>query len=455
MEDVSSARKAKGPKSTKSRKAQKSTRVTLRRKEPESTPVTFCEKENMFLSRYNHCKEFEENRLNFCMRVALDPLLLTSSEGQGQLGCFVTPTQEPSAMLSSTMSLASRIMGRQLQEDAEPVTVEPARQAMNDDDTSAPWQIRWKRLVLWSFVAIAHATSGMLLHVKEKIEERLVREAEEELRRVSGSSASSQQPKNPPKTKSNPKSSTRVGKADSLSLSKSSGFRMNPEDCPHMPNDMICRGNGNAYWWTCKGCGSRWNRIEKAPPVKSAPAQPTHPPPKTAAVPAKNPPSLDPPPLRLPPSSQEQERINLIDAVIAMAPNPKSAVLTMNAMNLLPPAKAPQPSVDATNLPVLNQALLTTSSAGQADAQQEEEFEIVQPCMTETISPLTTATHALLSQTHSAYVASGMDPQDAWTAAAQALASQAQGFPDQEQALREALNMVMQSLAEGTVAELS
>ena len=98
------------------------------------------------------------------------------------------------------MSLISRIMGRQLQEDAEPVVVEP-RPAMADDETLEPWQMRWRRLVLWSFVAIAHATSGMLLHVKEKIQERMVREAEEELRRVSGETV----PRTPNPAKAKPK----------------------------------------------------------------------------------------------------------------------------------------------------------------------------------------------------------------------------------------------------------
>ena len=80
-------------------------------------------------------------------------------------------------------------------------------------------------------------------------------------------------------------------------------------------------------------------------------------------------------------------------------------------------------------------------------APTEEDFEVVQP---QNVSPLTTATHALLSQTHSAYVAQGMNTEQAWTSAAEALAAQAQGFPEQEEALREALNMVVQSLAEAT-----
>ena len=107
VEDAVKIQKAQGPKSTKSRKnqikkngASVSTRKTVRHQEPESTPVTVCEKENMFLSRYNYCEESEENRLNFRMRVALDPLLLTSCEGQDQLGCFVTPIQEPSAFIT-------------------------------------------------------------------------------------------------------------------------------------------------------------------------------------------------------------------------------------------------------------------------------------------------------------------------------------------------------------------
>ena len=83
-------------------------------------------------------------------------------------------------------------------------------------------------------------------------------------------------------------------------------------------------------------------------------------------------------------------------------------------------------------------------------APTEEDFEVVQP---QIVSPLTTATHALLLQTHTAYVAAGMNPEQAWTAAAEALAGQAQGFPEQEEALREALNLVVQSLAEPTVVE--
>ena len=113
------------------------------------------------------------------------------------------------------------------------------------------------------------------------------------------------------------------------------------------------------------------------------------------------------------------------------------------------PSLAADPQQDS-----ITNALSTTNVTGSrvTFAPTEEEFEVVQP---RTISPLTTATHALLSQTHSAYVAQGMNTEQAWTSAAEALAAQAQGFPEQEEALREALNMVVQSLAEATTLATS
>ena len=37
-----------------------------------------------------------------------------------------------------------------------------------------------------------------------------------------------------------------------------------PESCPHPSNKMEARANAKSMWWTCKGCGSRWERTETA-----------------------------------------------------------------------------------------------------------------------------------------------------------------------------------------------
>ena len=133
------------------------------------------------------------------------------------------------------------------------------------------------------------------------------------------------------------------------------------------------------------------------------------------------------------------------EGLFAKAP----ALLTTSSAGIEP---SPTDSVDVQQ-DNLTTSLSTTfgSTTRVTFAPTEEEFEVVQP---QTVSPLTTATHALLVQTHSAYVAQGLSPEQAWTAAAEALARQAQGFPDQEEALREALNLVTQSFAEATVVEV-
>ena len=141
---------------------------------------------------------------------------------------------------------------------------------------------------------------------------------------------------------------------------------------------------------------------------------------------------------------------------------------TTNALNMQPPAKAalppalapgllpisaaaaePPPMADPQQDSITN-ALSTTNVTGShvTFAPTEGEFEVVQPQtgQPQAVSPLTTATHALLLQTQLAYVAQGMTQEQAWTASSEALATQAQGFPQQEEALREALVIVAHNL---------
>ena len=46
-------------------------------------------------------------------------------------------------------------------------------------------------------------------------------------------------------------------------LAPSTGsFRVPRNTCPHPMQEMVARG-GRTFWWTCKACGSRWERINE------------------------------------------------------------------------------------------------------------------------------------------------------------------------------------------------
>ena len=191
------------------------------------------------------------------------------------------------------MDLVAKTMGRirkeVLSEDPPPV-----KKATPMDDeaevwlTPPKWAHRWKRLVTMTRMVDLHAATGVVIERLETIRERQAKAALELYQRMSRESSMPLIANRNPKIRNiDPKP---MAKGKALARSTVKKFALDPEDCPHVLDDMSNpRGTSNQKWMTCLRCGSRWERVWDTPSSSGAPCS-------TQSLPGSN-------PLRRPPPS--------------------------------------------------------------------------------------------------------------------------------------------------------
>ena len=149
---------------------------------------------------------------------------------------------------------------------------------MSDNETvwmDVPnWAWKWKRLVLWMFVAWNHAQTGSLLQGAEDMRQRQEEEALAAYRRALGPTRNPA-PGVQPKAKS--QSAARPhAKGKALSRSRVPGSTMCPDVCQHLHMSNV-RGNRTSHWVTCLDCASRWEAtlLNVVPPQQANPVAAT------------------------------------------------------------------------------------------------------------------------------------------------------------------------------------
>jgi len=166
-----------------------------------------------------------------------------------------------------------RMEHAELKENAATVEKEDQKTTMDDDDVDwlmnlPPFALRWKRLILLLRMIHMHALTGAMISYMEDMREFKAKRALESYHKLAGSTLPPAAAVKKPYDKNAPKP---MAKGKALARSKTSTWRLEPEDCIHRPEQMSQPrgGRGGAMWVTCLDCGSRWERVWESLPASS------------------------------------------------------------------------------------------------------------------------------------------------------------------------------------------